>query len=112
MVILGDTYDSRSLQSIAYGADTIIHECTLPEEDADEAFEKTHSTATMAGKFARSIDAHSLILTHFGGKFSAREDRLVNSVYAAKKAFGKDMVLAARDFLAVTIRHTDDTLES
>lgn len=111
-VILGDTYDSRSLQSIAYGADTIIHECTLPEEDADEAFEKTHSTATMAGKFARSIDAHSLILTHFGGKFNAREDRLVNSVYAAKKAFGKDMVLAARDFLAVTIRHTDDTLES
>lgn len=112
VVILGDTYDSRSLQSIAYGADTIIHECTLPEEDADEAFEKTHSTATMAGKFARSIDAHSLILTHFGGKFNAREDRLVNSVYAAKKAFGKDMVLAARDFLAVTIRHTDDTLES
>lgn len=112
VVILGDTYDSRSLQSIAYGADTIIHECTLPEEDADEAFEKTHSTATMAGKFARSINAHSLILTHFGGKFSAREDRLVNSVYAAKKAFGKDMVLAARDFLAVTIRHTDDTLES
>lgn len=45
-------------------------------------------------------------------QLQAREDRLVNSVYAAKKAFGKDMVLAARDFLAVTIRHTDDTLES
>lgn len=111
VVILGDTYDSRSLQSIAYGADMIIHECTLPEEDASEAFEKTHSTATMAGKFARSINARSLILTHFGGKFSARKERVVDSVYAAKRAFGKDLVLAAKDLLAVTIRHTDETLD-
>lgn len=111
IAILGDTYNSRSLQTAAFGADTLVHECTLLEEDAVEAVEKGHSTATMAGKFARSINAHSLILTHFGGKFNAREDRLLNSVNCAKKAFGKDKVLAARDLLAVTIRQTDDLVD-
>ncbi|KAH9307888.1 hypothetical protein KI387_035799, partial [Taxus chinensis] len=105
--ILGDTYNPGSLETAAFGADTVVHECTLVEEDSHEAFIKAHSTATMAGKFARLISAESLILTHFGGKFT-NADQLLNSVNAAKKAFGKDIVLAASDLLAVTIRLPDD----
>ncbi|GLJ24619.1 hypothetical protein SUGI_0470820 [Cryptomeria japonica] len=107
VVILGDTYNPSSLQTAAFGADALVHECTLLEEDGREAFKKAHSTATMAGKFARIINAESLILTHFGGKFTTA-NCINNSVNAARKAFGKTNVLAASDLLAVTIRFPDD----
>eukprot|EP00252_Welwitschia_mirabilis_P004516 TRINITY_DN14852_c0_g1_i1.p1 TRINITY_DN14852_c0_g1~~TRINITY_DN14852_c0_g1_i1.p1 ORF type:complete len:413 (+),score=75.61 TRINITY_DN14852_c0_g1_i1:136-1374(+) len=112
VVFLGDTCGSNSLKSAAYGADVVVHECTLPEEDAGEAYKKTHSTATMAGRFAKSVNASSLILTHFGGKLIARADRIAKSVDSAKKAFGKNLVIAANDDLAVTVRMSEETLDS
>lgn len=45
-VILGDTYNSSSLLSAAQGADVLVHECTILEEDASEAVKRSHSTAS------------------------------------------------------------------
>eukprot|EP00249_Psilotum_nudum_P008111 c21048_g1_i1 orf=70-1437(+) len=108
VVILGDTSDSSSLQLAAKGADLLVHECTILEQDAEVAAKKEHSTATMAGQFARAIDARFLVLTHFSCKYEGRNDRLEVSVKAAKTAFGKNTVIAARDLLAVTVCQSDE----
>eukprot|EP00250_Pteridium_aquilinum_P027012 c34008_g1_i1 orf=85-1278(+) len=108
IVILGDTYDSSSLLSAAEGADVLVHECTILEEDAREAVKRFHSTATMAGKFAKAIGTRCLVLTHFSCKYEARPDRVEASVKAAQIAFGSDKVVAAKDLLAVTVCQTDE----
>jgi ribonuclease Z len=46
IVILGDTYDSEALISAAKGADVVVHECTMLEEDASQAVKRYHSTAS------------------------------------------------------------------
>lgn len=108
LVILGDTYNSSSLLSAAQGADVLVHECTILEEDASEAVKRSHSTATMAGKFARAIGTRCLVLTHFGCKYEARPDLIQASVEAAQIAFGNKKVVAAKDLLAVTVCQTDE----
>lgn len=44
-VILGDTSDSRSLLVAARGADVLVHEATVIEQEADLAAHRGHSTA-------------------------------------------------------------------
>ena len=44
-VILGDTSDSRSLLVAARGADLLVHEATVLEQEADLASLRGHSTA-------------------------------------------------------------------
>ncbi|KAI5072497.1 hypothetical protein GOP47_0012603 [Adiantum capillus-veneris] len=108
IVILGDTYNSSSLLMAAKGADVLVHECTVLEEEASEAVFRHHSTATMAGKFARAIGTRCLVLTHFGCKFEGRMDHVQRSVKAAQIAFGSKKVIAAKDFLAITVCQTDE----
>lgn len=108
IVILGDTHDSGSLLSAAQGADVLVHECTILEEDASKAVDRVHSTATMAGQFARAINASCLVLTHFSCKYEGRPDRVQESVKAAQRAFGRMKVVAARDLGAVTVCQTDE----
>lgn len=108
IVILGDTYNSESLLLAARGADVLVHECTVLEEDASEAVKRFHSTASMAGQFARATNTRCLVLTHFSCKYEARPDRIQASVKSAQVASGKAKVLAAKDLLAVTVCQTDE----
>lgn len=65
VVILGDTCNAKNLQKIAQNADVLVHEATCEDEELMVALKSLHSTAGMAGEFARSIAANTLILTHF-----------------------------------------------
>jgi len=88
IVILGDTYDSRGIMPLCYDASLLVHEATqmaIPrdlahrvsqfrrgcsEEEARKiAHKHGHSTAAMAGEFARDIRAKRLCLNHFSVKF-------------------------------------------
>ena len=69
LVLLGDTCDSISISSIAYGCDVISHEATFEKGKEIKAKIATHSTAEQAGLFARSIRAKNLVLTHFSGRY-------------------------------------------
>lgn len=109
-VILGDTSDSRSLLVAARGADVLVHEATVIEQEADLASPRGHSTASTAGIFARMIDAKSLVLTHFSGKLegslygtTSEKGTISDLVCAAKRTFGKQSVMAAHDLAAVTV---------
>lgn len=64
-MILGDTFDPSDIAHLSIDADVLVHEATNSNEEYSIAIQHKHSTAGMAGKFARMINAKSLIMTHF-----------------------------------------------
>lgn len=100
LVILGDTCDPRSLLPWAMDADVLVHEATYTNEEKHLAIQYMHSTAGMAGLFARQIRAKQLILTHFSPRNFGADDHMeclhLNSIVEeARKAFGRDNVYPA-----------------
>lgn len=75
LVHLGDTCDSSAIAHLARGADTLVHESTFSSDKFHEALFKGHSTARMAGNFAREVNARSLILTHFSNRYAGGVNR-------------------------------------
>jgi ribonuclease BN (tRNA processing enzyme) len=101
IVILGDTYDPSDIAEHAMDADVLIHEATCCDEDLQVALSKGHSTAGMAGEFARKIRAKHLILNHFSPRgFRPNEYEESKSIRVilqqARDKFQSDFVYAAR----------------
>ena len=69
VVILGDTCDNRWIAQNAKDSDLVIHEATFTNDMRGRAFASGHSTAGMAGNFAKYVDAGTLILNHFSARF-------------------------------------------
>lgn len=63
IVYTGDTAWSDDLARFAAGADTLICECSLFDEQQGQV--PGHMTAGEAGRMAKAADAQHLILTHF-----------------------------------------------
>jgi ribonuclease Z len=55
---------------LAQGADVLIHESTFAHQDAAMAYERLHSTSTMAAQVALSAAAKRLFLTHFSPRYA------------------------------------------
>lgn len=51
-------------------ADLLSHEATFTADMYVKARIAQHSTAPMAGNFARQLGAQALVLTHFSGRFT------------------------------------------
>jgi ribonuclease BN (tRNA processing enzyme) len=101
IVVLGDTCDPSAIGPFAEGADVLVHEATCADADRAVALSKGHSTAGMAGAFARQIGAKRLILNHFSPRgFQANEYEEAKSirqlVLQARTAFGSEFVYAAK----------------
>lgn len=73
--ILGDTCDSSNMTGVARNADVLVHEATFENKYEEKALVSTHSTAGMAGAFAREIGAKLLILTHFSKRYESLGSR-------------------------------------
>lgn len=83
IVILGDTSDPSAIRPLAQNPDVLVHESTLayippigeknlqkyaPNVIHEKAVKRGHSTAEMAGQFAKSINARILALNHFSAR--------------------------------------------
>ena len=104
----------------------VSHEATFAAGMERKAHIAQHSTAPMAGAFARRIRAHALVLTHFSNRYSnkrqMRPEKLQDEpeedqkavlkwlIGQAQEAFGSHRVWAAEDFFTFEIksRRTSD----
>jgi ribonuclease BN (tRNA processing enzyme) len=68
VVILGDTCDPSGLAHLATKCNLLIHEVTMRDVNRAKCYKRGHSTASMAGQFAASIQAKDVVVTHFGGE--------------------------------------------
>ena len=108
IVILGDTCDSNDMMYIGQNADILIHEAThanftknANKEQLDlKAVKYGHSTPEMAGKFAQSINAKKMILTHFSPFFKDKDFIKIRNL--AKEYFN-GMVIISCDGLKISI---------
>lgn len=101
IVILGDTCNPAAIEHLAKDADVLVHESTCMDEDLSAALRQKHSTAGMAGAFARRINARHLILNHFSPRCFEHELQGSMSpigvmVRQAQRQFKNDSVHAAK----------------
>eukprot|EP00186_Timspurckia_oligopyrenoides_P003827 CAMPEP_0182444412 /NCGR_PEP_ID=MMETSP1172-20130603/2871_1 /TAXON_ID=708627 /ORGANISM="Timspurckia oligopyrenoides, Strain CCMP3278" /LENGTH=206 /DNA_ID=CAMNT_0024639961 /DNA_START=377 /DNA_END=997 /DNA_ORIENTATION=+ len=101
LVILGDTWNPYNLRYAARNCDVLVHEATCEEEKLDMKAmkERGHSTASMAAKFAKDINAKSVILNHIGPGIWLQElSHGPGALSAARSLFSRPMI-RAEDFL-------------
>lgn len=104
IVILGDTCDASSIAELAKDATIVIHESTLPDQYKQIVYKRGHACPSIAGSFAKSVNAKKLFITHFGGRY-ADDPEFIQSVMVpqAQAAFGNLDVTAAEDFLVYNV---------
>jgi ribonuclease BN (tRNA processing enzyme) len=79
LVYSADTGAIDSLLDFAAGADVLISEATLPDDDTSRPVARGHLTPTLAGQFAAQTATGTLVLTHL---WSERDDQEVQRAAA------------------------------
>ena len=65
-----DTVYCENAVELAQDADVLIHEATFAHQDAQLAFDRLHSTSTMAAQVALLAGVKKLIMTHFSPRYA------------------------------------------
>jgi ribonuclease Z len=65
-----DTVYCDGAVELAQDADVLIHEATFAHQDAELAFQRFHSTSTMAAQVALTANVKLLIMTHFSPRYA------------------------------------------
>jgi len=68
-----DTIFTDSYLQYIKDADTIYHEATYLEKDAQKAADRFHTTAKQAAEMAKMANAKQLLLGHFSSKYRELE---------------------------------------
>jgi len=112
LVYCTDTiYCERSV-SLAAGADVLIHEATFSHRDADLAYQRLHSTSTMAAQVALAGQVQQLIMTHFSPRYAPGNDLQLSDLLAEAQAIFPQTIMAS-DFMIYEIpRQSEKTLVS
>ena len=96
IVISGDTAPCQAVEVFAHGAEVLVHEATLMEDERERARETGHSTAHQAAEIARDAGVKLLALTHLSTRYFPREVR-----DEARAVFPNTVV--PRDFDEITV---------
>lgn len=109
VVVSGDTAPSDSLVRLAKGADVLVHEVLLYDQDAVSAWigeppdhplvrhiVRSHTTIRDVGRIARDAGVRSLVLSHFvPGDIEVDEVAALAAIresFAGEVVFGKDLL--------------------
>lgn len=100
-----DTIFCDNAVELAQKADLLVHEATFAHQDAQLAYERLHSTSTMAAQVALAGQVKQLIMTHFSPRYAPGNDlTLENLLQEARAIFPQTEM--AQDFWSYEIPTT------
>ncbi|MGB8700372.1 MAG: ribonuclease Z [Thermosynechococcaceae cyanobacterium] len=102
VVYCTDTIYCDGAIRLAQGADVLIHESTFAHQDAAMAYERLHSTSTMAAQVALSASASHLLLTHFSPRYAPGSPLQLDDLLLEARAIFPNTELAY-DFLTYSV---------
>jgi ribonuclease Z len=107
VVYCTDTVFCENSIDLARDADLLIHESTFAHEDAEMAFDRLHSTCTMAAQVALNAQVRQLILTHFSPRYApGNAIGLEDLLQTARSIFPHTEM--AQDFLSYTVPRREE----
>lgn len=89
-----DTVFCESAIELSQDADVLIHEATFAHQDAQMAFEKMHSTTTMAAQVALAAQVKQLIMTHFSPRYAPGNPLQLKDLLKEAQSIFPDTLLA------------------
>jgi len=75
-----DTIYCDQAVTLAQDADVLVHEATFAHQDAELAYQRLHSTSTMAAQVALAAQVRLLIMTHFSPRYAPGNAIVLNDL--------------------------------
>jgi len=97
-----DTIYCNEAVELALDADVLIHEATFAHQDAELAYQRSHSTSTMAAQVALMAQAKLLFLTHFSPRYAPGNALQLDDLLEGARAIFPQTKLAY-DFLTYEV---------
>ncbi len=89
-----DTVFCDSAVELAQDADILIHEATFAHQDSAMAFDRLHSTSTMAAQVALIAQVKLLIMTHFSPRYNPGNEITLDNLKKEARAIFANTKLA------------------
>ena len=102
VVYCTDTVFCESAIDLAQDADVLIHEATFAHQDAQMAFDRLHSTSTMAAQVALAAGVKQLILTHFSPRYAPGNALQLEDLLSEAQMIFPNTILA-KDFMSYEV---------
>lgn len=102
-----DTIYCDSAVNLAREADVLIHEATFAHRDAELAYQRLHSTSTMAAQVALAAGVKQLIMTHFSPRYAPGNPLEIKDLLAEARAIFPNTDLASDFWSYEILRQTD-----
>lgn len=109
LVYCTDTIFSDRSVELARNADVLIHEATFSHRDAEMAYQRLHSTSTMAAQVALLAQVKQLIMTHFSPRYAPGNDIQLSDLLAEAQAIFPATVMA-HDFFTYDVSRQESEL--
>ncbi|TVQ19700.1 MAG: ribonuclease Z [Leptolyngbya sp. DLM2.Bin15] len=93
-----DTIYCDNAVTLAQDADVLVHEATFSHHDAEMAYQRLHSTSTMAAQVALSAKAQQLVMTHFSPRYAPGNAVDLGDLLAEARAIFPNTIMA-HDFM-------------
>lgn len=103
-----DTVYCDMAVELAQDADILIHEATFAHRDAELAYQRLHSTSTMAAQVALAAKAKRLVMTHFSPRYAPGNEVEVRDLLTEARSIFPNTDLAS-DFSTYEIPRPQPT---
>lgn len=97
-----DTIYCENAVELANNADVLVHEATFAHQDAELAYQRLHSTSTMAAQVALAAQVKRLIMTHFSPRYAPGNAIVLDDLLTEARAIFPDTIMA-HDFFSYEI---------
>ena len=105
-----DTIFCDEAVELATDADVLIHEATFSHHDAELAYQRLHSTSTMAAQVALGAGIKQLIMTHFSPRYAPGNAIVLDDLLAEARAIFPNTMMAYDFFTYDIPRRETETL--